>query len=130
MVKKIIFLASLISVLCVGSALGDDEEKKPEGTGRGFEIWGIMINGIFDVALESREFHINPFDGKFSLINYHHFVFLSRRKADEKFFFSAEIIGRNFYEFGAKLGDLLLNLEKSLYHLGRILSFTTTTEDL
>jgi len=118
MVKKIIFLASLVSVLCVGSALGDDEEKKPEGTGRGFEIWGIMINGIFDVALESREFHTNPFDGKFSLINYHHFVFLSRRKADEKFFFSAEIIGRNFYEFGAKLGRFTLKFGKVLIPFG------------
>jgi len=117
--RVIVFSLLLIFTFQVGRVLGEEVEegKKLQAPGT-FEVMGIMINGIFDVALESRQFYSNPFAGKFSLVNYHYFVFLSRRKANEKFFFSADIIGRNFYEFGAKLGRFTLKVGKVLIPFG------------
>lgn len=85
---------------------------------RGIEAFGLLINGKFDVSFELREFYGNPFQGKPSLTNYHHFIFISRRKAEDKFFFTAEVIERYFYEFGANFDRFALKFGKVLVPFG------------
>lgn len=82
------------------------------------EFGNIKINGKFDLAFESREFNTNPLQGKPSLINYHHFVFLTWRKKDSKFFFTSEVVERYFYEFGAKIDPISLKFGKILVPFG------------
>ncbi len=69
----------------------------------GFEIGGLMLNGRFDLNLEMREFYGNLFDGTASLVNYHHFLFVSKQA--ERYFFSADVVDLNFYEFGFNLSE-------------------------
>lgn len=70
--------------------------------GGGIDLgYGLRLNGKFDAAYEYGGF--SKFDeGKNDLKNYHHFVFISRQSKDDPFFFSAEVIERYFYEFGAR----------------------------
>ncbi|MBI2890313.1 MAG: hypothetical protein HYY13_05955 [Nitrospirae bacterium] len=70
-----------------------------------FALAGFQINGRFDLNYERTTFSGSPSEGEDTLKNYHHFIFLSRRKKDEPFSFTAEIVDQTFYEMGVKLGE-------------------------
>ncbi|GBD03571.1 hypothetical protein HRbin19_00863 [bacterium HR19] len=79
---------------------------------------GLIINAKFDVSLESRNFNFNPLEGKYSLVNYHHFLFISRRTTEDNFFFSAEVIERVFYEFGVRFPRFSVKFGRVLVPFG------------
>ncbi|MCS7212774.1 MAG: hypothetical protein NZ927_00905 [Candidatus Calescibacterium sp.] len=87
-------------------------------TENGLEIKGLKINGKFDFSFELRDFKLNPFEGKAYFRNYHHFVFLTWRNKEQKFFLTAEIIERYFYEFGANIDNLSIKFGKLLVPFG------------
>ncbi len=70
--------------------------------------WGLHLNGRFDLNYERRDFRANPFDsaGTDNFANYHHYLFLSRGKQRDPFFFTAEILTLKFYEIGYKLAPI------------------------
>ncbi|GBD03238.1 hypothetical protein HRbin19_00519 [bacterium HR19] len=112
--RRFFVLLTLVVALAfsggVSSALSEES--------KGFEAFGLLINGKFDVSFELREFYGDPFQGKPSLTNYHKFIFISRRKAEDKFFFTAEVIERYFYEFGARFEKVEIKFGKVLVPFG------------
>jgi hypothetical protein len=68
---------------------------------RGVELpLGLLLNGRFDLNYERRAFNGQPFDseGVNALRSYHHFLFLSRERADEPCGLSVEILALTFWE--------------------------------
>ena len=65
----------------------------------------FMLNGRFDLNYERRQFTGNPFDseGVNALRSYHHFLFLSRARADEPCGLSLEILALTFWEAHCRL---------------------------
>ncbi len=82
----------------------------------GIELFGFMLNGKFDLTLEIEGFGKRLLGGDTSLKNYHRFIFLSRR--ERIFFFTAEVIDRWFYEFGANFRILSVKFGKILIPFG------------
>lgn len=72
---------------------------------RSIKIAGFSIDGRFDLNYEIRNFENVPKEiwRNQSLVNYHHFLFLSRNKQSEPVFISIEAIDLSFYELGVKL---------------------------
>jgi hypothetical protein len=62
----------------------------------------LRLNGKFDLAYERVGYTDKIQDGNDSLRNYHRFIFLSYREREKPYFFTADIVDRNFYEFGAR----------------------------
>ena len=98
----------------------DDEEDEKnfdeEQTSKGFEIAGFLINGKIDINFESRDFNTNPLKGRFSLVNYHRFLFVSRREGN--LFLSVLIPDLWFYEFGYRVGRFQIKGGKILVPIG------------
>lgn len=63
----------------------------------------IRLHARFDVSYERTGYTDDPSDGKDTIKNNHKFVFLTRHSKADNFFFNAEILGLNFYEFGYRL---------------------------
>ncbi|MBI2058722.1 MAG: hypothetical protein HYT87_03045 [Nitrospirae bacterium] len=101
-----LFLATALMVVLMPMWVLAAEESESESgkPAPGIQLSGFMINGRFDLTYEKEKFTGNPEEGKDYFKNYHHFVFLSRRKKDEPFSFSAEIVDFKFFEVGVKLG--------------------------
>lgn len=91
---------------------------------------GVRLHGRFDLNYERRGFTDNPFDdeAKDALQSYHHFLFLSRRSANDPIGLDVELLTLQFWELsarhsfgpvevGAKLGKLLVPFGADpLYH--------------
>ena len=82
---------SIFFILGLSQSYAEEEVK-------GIKFAGFLINGRFDINVESRGFKTDPFDGKLSIVNYHHFLFVSRE--GKKFFASVQIPDLWYYEFG------------------------------
>jgi len=75
---------------------------------QGFQVAGFQVNGRFDLAYEVGAFAVDGEGSpKNAFNNYHHFLFLSRKKQGERLSFSAEVIDLSFYELGIELTDHL-----------------------
>lgn len=83
------------------------EDPQPESgkPASAIQLAGFTINGRFDLNYEKGAFSGEEIgDGESSLKNYHHFVFLSRKKREEPFSFTAEVVDLTFYEMAARFG--------------------------
>lgn len=59
---------------------------------------GLALHGRFDVSAERVGYIDNAMDGKASLRNYHHFLFLTRHAPSDPFGMSIELLDLTFYE--------------------------------
>lgn len=101
LVWLLLFLATALFALTFPVVWAKADEPAP----RSLSLAGLNINGKFDLNFERGGFTGSPSDGSQTLKNYHHFVFLSRKKQGERVFFNAEIVDATFYEMGVKLGE-------------------------
>jgi hypothetical protein len=89
------------------------EEGAPAGVP--LTLDGITLNGRFDLYYQWTGFSDSWPDAQDSFENYHHFVFINRKSANDPFFFTAELVDLTFYEGGLKFGD------RFRYRFGKIL---------
>lgn len=62
-------------------------------------MYGLRLNGRFDMAFERRGLHESPFSsGQTQFQNYHHFLFLSRDGGDDPVTFTVEMVALTFWE--------------------------------
>lgn len=97
-ILQFLLLLTLITLPDLSRGFAYQKNDTSDGERNGIEFAGFFINGRFDINIESREFKTNPFGGKFSIVNYHHFLFVSRN--EKSFFVSVQIPDLWYYEFG------------------------------
>jgi len=86
----------------------DDDESSghPGGHPGGLQLPGdLRLHGIFDLAYERIGYTDDPGDGRDSLRNYHHFLFLQREARGDPFSIKIELVDLTFYEIGIQLTE-------------------------